>query len=578
MKRSIFLKVFSGYLLIVLALSTLILFLSFRAIRTYYIDTLTNDLKNLGITLKLSATTLLEEDRFQELDALVKELGKDINTRITIIDPEGVVLADSEKDPKSMENHRARIEIMQVLKGKVGKSLRFSTTVKEEMLYVALPVEKDGEILGVLRVSLFLRDINNLLKNLKINILEITAVIIAISLLGALIFSRGLSKPIKELNSASRKLASGDFNARVFFKGRDELKELGDSFNHMADQMKTLFAELSRQKEELNVIISSLQEGLCALDGKGRISLSNDSFKNIARGEAVEGKFYWEVVREPEFGSLIKKVMGQRRNFTEEIELNDRIYLCSATFLDSRERVVVIFYDVTEMKSLEDIKRDFVVNVSHELRTPLTAIKGFVETLEGEMDEDNRRRYLAIIRRHTDRLINIVQDLILLSKLEEKDIEMEWEEVNLRDLAENILKIFEPRLKEKNLDLKIVTDDGLPSIKADPFKLEQMFVNLIDNALKYTEKGEITISLGCKESRIMIEIRDTGIGIPAQNLSRIFERFYVVNKSRSRELGGTGLGLSIVKHIVLLHNGEIDVESAPGKGTRFTVTLPVNTT
>lgn len=574
MKKSIFVKVFCAYFLMVVTLSALILIFSFKTIRNHYLATLTHDLKNLGTTLLLKATPLLAENHFEELDALVKRLGQDISTRITIIDPEGVVVADSEKNPKLMENHKTRPEILQVLEGKIGTSLRFSTTVKEEMLYVALPIELNGNIVGVLRVSLFLKDINRLLSTLKTHIIYSALIIALISLLGALIFSRSLSKPIRELSNASRKVASGDFNVRVFLKNKDELRELADSFNYMTDQIRTLFTQLSRQKEELDSIISSIQEGLLVFDKNGKILLTNESFKKIVQSSDIEGKFYWEVVREPHFGELIKRVRDEKRNYTEEVALHDKIFLCSTTFLGTREEIVVILYDITEMKNIEKIKKDFVVNISHELRTPLTAIKGFVETLEEEIDEKNRH-YVDIIRKHTDRLINIVKDLLTLSELEEKGTTLELEEVHLGNMMERVFKIFDPQMREKKLMRELKVEDALPFIKADSFKLEQAFVNLIDNAVKYTEQGKITLSLKHRDNQVMIEVEDTGIGIPDEHIPRIFERFYVVDKSRSKRLGGTGLGLSIVKHIVHLHNGTIDVKSTPNQGTTFSITLPI---
>ena len=235
--------------------------------------------------------------------------------------------------------------------------------------------------------------------------------------------------------------------------------------------------------------------------------------------------------------------------------------------------MVAVLYDITELKNLEQMKKDFVANMSHELRTPLTAIKGFVETLEEE-EEIKNVQYLEIIKRHTDRLMNIVNDLLVLSELEQTGSALVIENVNLVSLAENILKVFEQGEKEKGIQLKLVAEKDLKIIQADPFKLEQMFINLLDNAIKYTERGEVSITLTQIDSKSVIEIQDSGIGIPSSHLLRIFERFYVVDKSRSKKLGGTGLGLSIVKHIVLLHGGTIDVESSQGMGTKFTIVLP----
>jgi two-component system, OmpR family, phosphate regulon sensor histidine kinase PhoR len=419
-------------------------------------------------------------------------------------------------------------------------------------------------------------DVNILTSQLRSSIFISAMIITAISLLIALIFSRMLSKTIKEINTAIRNLSSGNFKSKVFFKYKDEFKELADSFNNMTEQMEVSFEELSRQKEELNSIVSSIQEGLLVLDSKGKILLSNDSFKKFFQVSIVDGKYYWEVIRGPYLGELIEKVTNKKGSESLELVLHDKNFLCNAIFLDSRKEIVITFYDITETRKLEKIKRDFVANLSHELRTPLTSIKGYAETLEEEINEDEKLHYLDIIKRNTERLINIVQDLLLLSELEEKGATPRLAEVNLKNMVEDVLRIFEQRLRNKKLDLRFDVDDKLPMIKADVFKLEQVFINIIDNAIKYTEKGSIGILLKQKDDNVIIEIQDTGIGMTESHLSRIFERFYVVDKSHSKKLGGTGLGLSIVKHIVLLHNGKIDVESTYGFGTKFIITLPIN--
>ena len=292
MKRSVFLKIFAGYLLIAFVLTGFILVFSFRAIRNHHMNTLSNDLENLGTTLKLKVIPLFNENRVDELDALVKNIGGQVQTRITVIDSDGTVLADSEKDPKLMEKHRTRPEIIQALKGRPGRSVRFSTTVREEMLYVALPLEENGRISGVLRVSLFLTDINRLLDSLRRNLVYTVVIVLAVSLLGAAAFSRSLSRPIRELSAASRRVASGDFNVSVFLKSKDELRELADSFNYMTGRLKTLVAELSNQKEELNTLVSSLHEGLIVIDKDGKIAQRNKSFEEIVQGDLVDERFY----------------------------------------------------------------------------------------------------------------------------------------------------------------------------------------------------------------------------------------------------------------------------------------------
>jgi len=574
MKRSLFLKIFAGYFLIVLLLSVVILLFSFGAIRNHYLNTLTEDLERLAQTLKGRVIPYIEESRFQELDEFSKELGKTVKTRITIVNAEGVVLADSEGAPGSMENHRYRPEIFQALQGTMGKSIRLSPTLKEEMLYVALPLEKEGRISGVVRVSLYLKDINKLLSDLKAKIALVAGVMMVLLLFFALLFSESISGPIKKVIAASREVASGDFSTKIVLKSKDELRDLAESFNAMTEELKTFFTELSNKQEELNSIISCIHEGLLVIDKSGKILLSNESVRKITESELMDGRYYWEVVRSSKFDELINRVMEKKESSSAEVEVSEKIYLSSAAYLGSQELAVVTLHDLTEMKRLERIKKEFVVNVTHELRTPLTAIKGFVETLEEERDK-KKQDYLRIIKRNTDRLIRIVEDLLSLTELEEKEFPLEREELNLKELAENVFKIFEQEAKEKGLYLKLLADEKLPVIRADSFRLEQMFVNLLDNGLKYTEKGGVTVDLKRKEGEVIIEVEDTGIGIAAEHLPRIFERFYTIDKARSRKLGGTGLGLSIVKHIVLLHGGRIQVKSDLGQGTKFIVALPV---
>jgi two-component system, OmpR family, phosphate regulon sensor histidine kinase PhoR len=575
MKRSFFKKIFIGYLLIIFALSSLILVLSLNTVREFYRDVLTDSLRTLAYTLTPEVAHFLSTGRVGELDGFIKNLGSKIHTRVTIIATDGTILADSDENIQSMENHSHRPEVVEALQRKTGKSIRFSSTANRDMLYVAVPIEKDGKITGVIRTSLFLKDIDNLLTKLNYHVAGISLGIVFIALLGAFLISNSVVRPIKNLTLAAKKVASGDFSVRVFLKTKDELGGLADSFNRMNEEMERMFSELGQQKEELNSIIHSLQEGLLVLDKQGRIIRSNESFRRIIGSQAVEGKLYWQIMRNPQLAELLKKAGTEKRKFIEELTLGDRVFMCSVTPLEGGEGIVSVFYDITETKNIEKIKKDFVINVSHELRTPLTAIKGYAETLRKEVDTAPGKKYVEIIERNTDRLINIVNDLLLLSSLEEKAV-LELEDIDLGGLLENVIRIFDQRLKDKQLSLVIDVKENLPTIKADFFKLEQMLVNLLDNAVKYTDRGEITVSMDVQDKRVRIQVRDTGIGIPKDDIPRIFERFYVIDKSRSRKSGGTGLGLSIVKHIVLLHHGTIGIESALGEGTSVTVILPAD--
>ncbi len=573
MKGSIFIKVYAGFLIIILLLATLILVFSIGPIREFHLETLSDNLERLAIAFRSKTSLLMREGRIDELDRLVKELGEEMQARITVIAPDGRVLADSEEHPPAMEKHDARHEIAEALSGRIGRSRRYSTTVGADMFYVAVPVILDGEIAGVLRTSFYLEEVDRLSRELIVRIVQMSFVVVLIASLLALLLSRTVSTPVGELSSASRRLAWGDFDVRVHFRGEDELKELAVSFNNMAETMKNLFEQVSSQKEELDNIIASIREGLTVIDREGTVVLANRGFKDIIEDDDIEGKLYRESIRDPSFGELVRKVQSRQKSVVEEIELQDRVFLCSATLLNVRQDIVVMVHDITEIRKLEKIKRDFVTNVSHELRTPLTVIKGFAETLLEGADRENRNA-LEVIVRHTDRLVSIVNDLLALSELEERNSYLQTEEVDLRAVIEHILTIFEQRLKEKGLSVTINAGDSLSTVRADPYRIEQMFINLLDNAIKYTESGGITIDLEQGDTDTTIVISDTGIGISEKHRSRIFERFYVTDKSRSRRLGGTGLGLSIVKHIVLLHGGRITVESEPGVGSRFTIILP----
>ncbi|OPY68294.1 MAG: Alkaline phosphatase synthesis sensor protein PhoR [Syntrophorhabdaceae bacterium PtaU1.Bin034] len=575
MRRSIFSKIFLGYLIVVCVLAGLILVFSLRAIKDFYQEMVANELKNVAVLMGTEASSFIEKGRFDELDRLVKRSGTRIHTRITFIAPNGIVLADSDENPKTMENHRQRPEVMTALQGKVGTSKRYSSTVNKEMLYVAVPVEKGDKTISVVRTGLFLKDIEGLLGSRSHEVIKIVLVIVLLTLVAALLISNSIAKPVRRLTDAVRKVAEGDLSVRVLLKNKDELKALADGFNRMNERMEGMFSELSGQKEELDSIVGSLQEGLVVVNREGRIIRANESFVRIAGGEPVKDRFFWEVVRRPQFIELMGQSRDEKKSFVKEVPLGERTYLCSVTFTRPHGEIIAVFHDITEIKNVERVKKDFIVNVSHELRTPLTAIKGFAETLL-DMVDDPSRKYVEIIERNANRLANIVNDLLLLSNLEEKGT-VDREAVDFRRLIDQTVKLFEQRVKEKDLSLVVNVRDGTPPVKVDPFKIEQLLINLLDNAVKYTEQGEIIEVRADVEGRsLVLRVRDTGIGIPREDIPRIFERFYVVDKSRSRKSGGTGLGLSIVKHIVLLHGGTIEVDSAQGEGTMFTVRLPAD--
>jgi two-component system phosphate regulon sensor histidine kinase PhoR len=452
-------------------------------------------------------------------------------------------------------------------------SIRFSSTLKAEMMYMSIPLKAEDRIVGALRLSLFVKDLEAVLASLRADLLKVVGLATCVALILAFFLTRSVAARVREIIDASFRVSSGDFDVAVSTRRSGEFKDFARSFNAMTGKLKDMFGEIRVQNEEINGILASIREGLCVLDGNSRIALCNASFRRIVGMATPEGRHFWEVVRSSALGEVIRRVRAAKAEAAEEAGIGDKTYFCNAAYLAAGDRIVVTLHDISELRDLEKIKKDFVVNVSHELKTPLTAIKGFVETMEPRADDENRA-YLEIIRRNTDRMIAIVEDLLVLSQLEDRGMRIEKTEVFLRSLAENILGLFEKRAREKGLALSLEASPDLPPIQADPLQVEGLLLNLIDNAVKYTDKGSVTVRLGAKDGRFLLEIADTGLGIDPVHLPHIFERFYVVDKSRSKKLGGTGLGLSIVKHIVLAHQGTVSVKSRLGEGTTVTVLLP----
>ncbi len=550
MFRTIFSKIFAGFFFITVMLSLLILLISFKMIRASYIETLTRTLDNLIISLTPETRKLFKSRSIDAINKQITELDQKTHYRLTLIDVDGVVISDSENNPTTMSNHKTRPEIAEALKGGTGVAIRFSSTINDEMLYVAKPLVDNGRVIGVLRASILLKDINTLLSTLKEHIIKWAVFMLLLALVMAYLFAKKLSRPLKALAEAARKVSLGDYNVKVQVRNNDELSELGNAFNTMTRDIKKNFDEAAGKQKEVEAIIFSIQEPLAVFSSNGRIKYANSSFEKEFSQKAV-GRLYWEIIMSGAFNDLVKQVSADINNARAEIDIEGRTYLCGISLILGRDEYIAVFHDITHLKQMDKLKKDLVTNVSHELRTPLTAIKGFAETLEDSAGSEQNKGYCNTIIKNTNRLIRIVEDLLVLSNLEEHGFKLDLGEVDLRKVAQEAMAIFGARVQEKGLSLKLDAEN-IPPVKADAFKIEQVFINLLDNAVKYTDKGGVSLAIKKSGSSIVIEIEDTGIGIPKEHLPRIFERFYVVDKSRSRKLGGTGLGLAIVKHIITL--------------------------
>jgi two-component system phosphate regulon sensor histidine kinase PhoR len=521
-----------------------------------------------------------------ELDRLVDDAARDVRARVTIVAPDGRVLADSSLSGgplRDVEGHHGRPEVQQALASGEGSSVRRSTTVGDDLLYAAVAIRHQGRPVGVSRVARSLRGVAEQVRDLR----RAVAVALALAFLLTAFLSAALSAPLagplNEVMDAARRFAQGDLSARSRVRRGDELGELARIINRSADQLQQRITEIARDRGRTEAILSAMDDGVMAVDHRGTVVLVNQALQDgFGLHEAV-GRHYLEVMRQSEVGALLEEVLGTGERRTAEVEMlrAGRAYAVTGMRFPGPEGqphgAVLTFHDVTERHRVERLRRDFVANASHELRTPLTSIRGFVEALEdGAMAEPpTARRFLEKIRRHADRMAALVSDLLELSRLEAGERPPQWETLRPADAVEEVVASLAELARGREVAIR-VDAKGAPPVVADRDRLHRILENLLENAVKYTPAGghaAVTARAGGAGS-VVFEVSDDGPGIPAEHLPRIFERFYRVDKARSRDLGGTGLGLSIVKHLAEGMEASIAVHSEPGRGTRFTVQIP----
>ncbi len=535
-------------------------------------------------TLERSARSLAAQlPREGDWDALADSLGAAIGDRVTLIDREGHVRGDSEVPRQSLasvENHASRPEVHAALAGTVGSASRRSRTVNEELIYVAVPVTHDSPI-AVLRLAeplAMLRTLNASLVRLSV-LAALAALLISVPWL-LWLTSRQAAR-VRSLVKVTANFGRGDFSQRAPERPDDELGRLGASVNRMGGDLAGRIEGLARERDETAQILARMSDGVALLDPAGQIVLMNHSLAAMLEAPRTgEGAPFRDIVRSPELDTLMAEAAASRRTVERDVRLwtpRPRLVRVTATPLEREGRgaLLLVLHDLTEIERANRVRQDFVANVSHELRTPLTSVRGYADTLlEGGLDDvEHREGFVRIIRDQTERLQALTEDLLSLAELERPGAELRLERFDLRELVAQQAAVPADRAKRAGIALE-VDPGGTFEVTADRARIEQVVANLLDNAVKYTEKGGVRVTLGSDERVAWCEVRDTGAGIPAEDLPRIFERFYRVDKARSRELGGTGLGLSIVKHIVTLHGGSVSVESTPGVGSTFRFELP----
>jgi two-component system phosphate regulon sensor histidine kinase PhoR len=505
---------------------------------------------------------------------------------VTVITLDGRVVADSVasgRDLDALENHGARSEVRGALAGETSRAERRSATVGTELLYAAVPVRHAGPIVGVARLSRGIGTIEEQGRDLwRAGAFALLLALVATGLLSVLL-SASLGRSLQEIMETARQYARGNLSARIRVRREDELGELARIINQSADELQGRMAEIARDRGRTDAILSAMDDGVLAVDHRGIVVLANPSLGKALELHDAPGHHYLEVIRQREVGSLVEEVLrtGERREAEVELLQLRRVYTITGVPFPGESGAphgaILSFNDATERHRLEAIRRDFVANASHELRTPLTSIRGFVEALEdGAVAEpQTAQRFLGKIRTHADRMAALVEDLLELGRLESGARPPEPEETRPAEVAEDVVASFAGAATRKDVSLRC-HDRGAPAVLTDPERLRRILENLVDNAVKYTPTGgrvEVTTAAGPGGSA-RVEVADNGPGIAAEHLARIFERFYRVDRARSRELGGTGLGLSIVKHLAEGMGASVSVESEPGKGTRFAVSLP----
>jgi len=567
--------------------------------RQFYLAQKSEDLNSRIHLVEGEIAQLMRKGNFDVLNAYCRRIGNASQTRITVIALGGRVLADSVEDPHRMENHAGRPEVKQVLAGGIGRAMRYSHTLDKNMLYVAVALQ-DGKderdtsaVSGVLRMSLPLTGIEQAIDRIYYRVIWGTLAVALLATLVTLMVSRRVTRPFEQIRKAAQAFARGDFSNRIQ-AGDDlpsEVYDLVATLNRMVTELDERIRTISGQRNELRAVFGSMVEGVIAVDRKERILSINPAAESLLGIEypLSQGKKLLETIRHQKlsrFVSTILQGVGEEVAESEIIVTDEagaeRTLHARGTMLRDAygkdSGALMVFDDVTTLRKLENVRRDFVANVSHELRTPVTTIKGFVETLlDGDLhDEEQVRQFLGIVQRNVDRLNAIINDLLMLSRLEQED---EKGEIELRaaPLCAPLAAAIEActlKASEKNIAMSLSCPPELQGRVNAPL-LEQAVVNLIINAIKYSEPGkEVLVSAVREESEAVIRVRDFGVGIAREHLPRLFERFYRSDKARSRKLGGTGLGLAIVKHIVQAHGGSVSVESKPGEGSQFSLRLP----
>jgi two-component system phosphate regulon sensor histidine kinase PhoR len=587
-------QLYPSYLLIILVALLAAGILASRSEESFYLQFFREELRGRSelVAQELAAEssgTSASVDRMTRARALSERIRKTTNTRVTIIEPNGRVLVDTDEDPARMANHADRHEVREALVGRVGEHSRFSDTIKERMMYLAVPVNgADGKVAAVVRTAVPLTAVDQVTRTARYALLGSGVIIAALAALVCFFVSQRIVRPLEEMRQGAERFAHGELGYKLAIPASEELGGLARALNRMAEQMQDRIDTILHQTSQQDAVLGSMVEGVLAVDHEQRIISLNPAGAQLlgcARHAAL-GRPAAQVIAHPELRQFVAQALACNEPIEQDVLLyagSERIIQLRGSALgrtgESARGAVIVMNDISNVRRLETLRRDFVANVSHELKTPITSIKGFVETLlDGALDHrDDAERFLDIVAKQADRLGAIVEDLLSLAKIEqsEETANLDLHDAGVKSVLEAAIRNCEGLARERRVNVAL--DMAGTDVTADinPPLLEQAVTNLLDNAIKYSPPDrQVVVSAAARNGEVTIAVRDEGVGIEAEHVPRLFERFYRVDKARSRKLGGTGLGLAIVKHIVSAHRGRVEVQSTPGVGSTFTIHLP----
>lgn len=589
-RRRLLWQLYPPYLLITIIALLALSWYATRTLRELHLHEVAADLQGKA---QLVAERLENSQTARHPDQIAEQtrlLAQRAEARITVVLPDGTVAGDSDEEPAKMANHADRPELQQAFRGQIGVSTRWSPTLSQEMMYVAVPLLENGQVVGAVRASLPLTPINRLVSSISTRFYLSALVAGLVVAIISLAVSRRISRSLYELTRGAKSFARGELQHRLPIPETEELRMLATAMNNMAAQLDSRLQVVVSQRNQLEALLGSMQDGVLAVDEQEHLIILNVTAARMlgADPEKSLGRSIQEVVRNTDLQKFVAEVLASEGATRSEVVLAGP----AEQFLDAHGALlrdaqgqeigaVVVLHDVTQLKRLETVRRDFVANVSHELKTPITLIKGFIETLlDGNPHSpDDVSRFLGIVGKQANRLHAIIEDLLSLSRIEQEDGEqIKLDNVAIRTILAAAVKDCELKAETKKIRLTLDCDSQIRADASAPL-MEQAIINLIDNAIKYSETGQ-TVQVGAtaSDAEVTLYVRDSGSGIPKEHLPRIFERFYRVDKSRSRALGGTGLGLAIVKHIVHAHGGRVSVESTLAEGSTFYLHLPLRQT